>query len=70
VAADAETGEGVGVARYVRDNDDPEQAEFACTVADAWQERGVGSMLAERLAGRARAAGIERFRARLGPAAG
>jgi RimJ/RimL family protein N-acetyltransferase len=65
VAADAETGEGVGVARYVRDNDDPEQAEFACTVADAWQERGVGSMLAERLAGRARAAGIERFRARL-----
>jgi GNAT superfamily N-acetyltransferase len=65
VAADARTGEGVGVARYVRDGDDPRQAEFACTVSDAWQERGVGTILAERLAGRARAAGIERFRAQL-----
>ena len=65
VAADVETGEGVGVARYVRDDDDPRQARFACTVIDTWQERGVGSVLAERLAGRARAAGIERFRALL-----
>ena len=65
VAADAESGEGVGVARYVRDSGDPRQAEFACTVADAWQERGVGSILTERLAARARAAGIERFRALL-----
>jgi RimJ/RimL family protein N-acetyltransferase len=65
VAADAESGQGVGVARYIRDPDDPRQAEFACTVADAWQERGVGSVLAEHLATRARATGIERFRALL-----
>lgn len=65
VAVDAETGEGVGVARYVRDRDDPRQAELACTVMDPWQRRGVGSILVERLAARARACGVERFRARL-----
>ena len=63
VAFSADSGEGVGVARYIRDSDDPGQAIFACTVADAWQERGVGSVLAEHLARRAKAAGIERFRA-------
>lgn len=63
VAVDARTGEGVGVARYIRDRDDPQQAELACTVLDAWQRRGVGSVLVERLAERARASGIERFRA-------
>lgn len=65
VAVDARTGEGVGVARYIRDRDDPRQAELACTVLDAWQRRGVGSILVERLADRARASGIERFRAML-----
>jgi GNAT superfamily N-acetyltransferase len=60
VAIDAATGEGVGVARYVRVPDDPTRAEVACTVVDPWQHRGVGSALAERLAARARAAGIER----------
>jgi RimJ/RimL family protein N-acetyltransferase len=65
VAVDAETGEGVGVVRYVRDRDDPREAELFCTVMDAWQRRGVGSILVERLAARARAAGIERFRALL-----
>ena len=63
VAVDSRTGEGVGVARYIRDGDDPRQAELACTVTDAWQRRGVGSILVERLAERARASGIERFRA-------
>jgi GNAT superfamily N-acetyltransferase len=60
VAIDAATGEGVGVARYVRVPDDPARAEVACTVVDPWQHRGVGSALAERLAARAGAAGIER----------
>jgi GNAT superfamily N-acetyltransferase len=60
VAIDAATGEGVGVARYVRVPDDPARAEVACTVVDPWQHRGVGSALAERLAARAAAAGIER----------
>jgi RimJ/RimL family protein N-acetyltransferase len=57
----AATGEGIGIARYIRAPDDPLQAEFTCTVADSWQRRGVGTALIERLAARARAAGIERF---------
>jgi GNAT superfamily N-acetyltransferase len=65
VALDATTGEGVGVARYDRVPDDPTRAEVACTVLDPWQHRGVGSALAERLAVRARAAGIERCTALL-----
>jgi N-acetylglutamate synthase-like GNAT family acetyltransferase len=63
VAIDATTGEGVGVARYARVADDPTTAEVACTVADGWQHRGVGTALVERLAERARAVGIERARA-------
>jgi GNAT superfamily N-acetyltransferase len=65
VALDALTGDGVGVARYIRAADDPTRAEVACTVLDSWQHRGVGSALAERLARRARAAGIERCTALL-----
>jgi GNAT superfamily N-acetyltransferase len=60
VAIDAATGMGVGMARYSRLADDPTRAEVACTVIDGWQHRGVGSALVERLATRARAAGIER----------
>jgi GNAT superfamily N-acetyltransferase len=65
VALDAATGEGVGLARYERVPGDPTRAEVWCTVVDAWQHRGVGSVLAERLAARARTAGIERFTALL-----
>lgn len=54
-------GECVGAARFVRAPDDPAQAEFTCTVADAWQRRGVGTALVERLAERARALGVEHF---------
>jgi acetyltransferase len=46
----------VGVARYAP-NADGETAEFALTVADAWQGRGVGHALLERLCDCARAAG-------------
>lgn len=64
-ALDAMTGDGIGIARYVRDPGDPRLAEVAITVADAWQGRGVGTALLERLAERARAAGIERITARM-----
>ena len=64
-ALDAVTGAGIGIARYVRDPDDPHQAEVAIVVADAWQGRGVGTALMERLAARARAAGVERITARM-----
>ncbi len=38
-------------------------AEVAFVVADAWQHRGIGSLLLEKLAGAARQRGIRRFRA-------
>lgn len=63
VALDAETGEGVGVARYVRDADRPERAEAAVTVIDDWQGRGLGTLLLELLAVRAREEGIGLFTA-------
>jgi nucleotide-binding universal stress UspA family protein/GNAT superfamily N-acetyltransferase len=59
VAVDAETGQGAGVARYVRTG--PEVAEPAIVVADDWQGRGVGSRLLDALADRAREEGIRRF---------
>jgi GNAT superfamily N-acetyltransferase len=64
-ARDAETGEGVGVARYVRLEGQPEVAEAAVAVVDEWQHRGVGGELLRRLTERARENGVERFRARL-----
>jgi protein lysine acetyltransferase len=53
----------VGVARFVRLGEDPSAAEVAIVVADQWQNRGVGSLLARELAARARALGIRRFTA-------
>lgn len=49
-------GEFIGVGRYAP-NADGETAEFALTVADAWQGRGVGRALLERICECARAAG-------------
>jgi GNAT superfamily N-acetyltransferase len=61
----ADTGDGVGVARYVRLASQPDVAEAAVAVLDEWQHRGVGSALLRRLTERARENGIRRFRARL-----
>lgn len=61
VALDADSGDGVGVARFIRVNGDV--AECAVTVADDWQGRGVATELLDRLAERAREEGIERFTA-------
>ena len=38
-------GQGVGVARYIRDPEEPRAAELAITVVDDWQGRGLGSKL-------------------------
>jgi acetyltransferase len=56
----------IGVARFVRLPEDPEAAEVAIVVADEWQGRGVGSLLARELAARARGLGIRRFTATIG----
>jgi GNAT superfamily N-acetyltransferase len=58
-----DTGEGLGIARYVRDADDPTHAEVAITVLDRWQGRGVGGVLLGALAARARDEGIACFTA-------
>ena len=48
----------IGVARYVR-RDDCKTCEFALAVADAWQHRGIGRVLMQRLMDGAATAGIE-----------
>jgi RimJ/RimL family protein N-acetyltransferase len=53
----------IAVARFVRLHDDPEAAEVAIVVADNWQRRGLGSLVAGRLADEARRLGIRRFTA-------
>lgn len=62
-ALDHADGRGVGIARYVRDADDPQAAEIAVTVIDDWQGRGLGTELVAQLSERARSEGIRRFTA-------
>jgi GNAT superfamily N-acetyltransferase len=63
VAIDPGTGEGVGVARFVRARGRGDSAEIAIAVADDWQGRGLGTELLRRLADRAREEGVARFTA-------
>ena len=65
-ALSAADGRGVGIARYVRDSNDPRSAEIAVTIVDDWQGRGLGTELLARLSDRARQAGIDRFTALAG----
>lgn len=62
-ALDHVRGGGVGIARYVRDRENPAAAEIAVTIVDDWQGRGLGGELLARLADRARQEGIRRFTA-------
>lgn len=61
VAIDPETGQGVGIARYVRSKTDPKSAELAIAVVDDWQRMGVGTSLATALSERAKREGITVF---------
>jgi ribosomal protein S18 acetylase RimI-like enzyme len=63
VAIEPSSGEGLGIARYVRSSQDPAAAECAVAVADEWQGRGLGTALLRRLMARARDEGIERITA-------
>jgi RimJ/RimL family protein N-acetyltransferase len=62
-ALDHVRGGGVGIARYVRDRENPAAAEIAVTIVDDWQGRGLGTELLARLSERAREEGIRRFTA-------
>jgi len=64
VAVDPATGEGIGTARYVRDEADPATADVSVVVLDRWQGHGVGEALLDRLAGVAIAAGVTHFSGR------
>lgn len=56
---------GVGVARIVCVDDDPETAELGITVVDDWQGRGIGRLLLERTVAAAAERGIRRIRAQI-----
>ncbi len=62
IAIEPESGEPVGVARYVRDPAQPHVAEAALAVVDEWQHRGVGTALLRHLIARARQEDVRRFR--------
>lgn len=62
-AIDPDSGNGVGIARFVRDLERPDRAEVAVAVADDYQRRGVGTALLTRLAARARAEDVRYFTA-------
>lgn len=64
-AQDLATSEGLGVARYIRLPETPDVAEAAVVVIDAWQGRGLGTLLIDRLAATAAERGIEHFVATL-----
>jgi GNAT superfamily N-acetyltransferase len=63
IALDDRTGEGVGVARYLRTPDRPGVAEVAIAVIDEWRGRGVGRALLEVISARAREEGVTTFTA-------
>ena len=53
---------GAGIARYVRLPDEPDIAEFAITIVDAYQGRGLGAVLLGHLIDSARENGIRILR--------
>ena len=65
VVTDGEDGPVVADARFVRDHDDPTMAEIAFTVADAYQGRGIGTVLFAALVVAARVDGVTKFHARV-----
>lgn len=62
-AVTAEDGEGIGIARYIREPHDPSCAELAIVVLDDWQRVGVGHQLMRVLCDRARDEGISTLHA-------
>ncbi|HEY7052538.1 MAG TPA: GNAT family N-acetyltransferase [Mycobacterium sp.] len=65
MVTDGDDGPVIADGRFVRDPNDPTVAEIAFTVADAYQGRGIGTLLFSALAVAARVDGVERFQARV-----
>lgn len=63
IAIDVATGQGLGVARYVRVAGQRDTADVAVAVVDDWHGRGVGGALMRELSGRALEEGIRRYTA-------
>jgi RimJ/RimL family protein N-acetyltransferase len=61
LAVSTEERRPVGVARFIRDGKRPDSADAAVAVVDAWQGRGVGTLLTNALARRAVQVGVRRF---------
>jgi RimJ/RimL family protein N-acetyltransferase len=61
LAVSVPLGRPIGVARFVRDPEQRDSADVAVAVVDAWQSRGIGTMLATALVERARTLGVRRF---------
>lgn len=53
---------GYGIARFIRDLNDPSTAEFAIAVVDDMQGRGLGTLLLAALYLRAKASGVRTLR--------
>jgi RimJ/RimL family protein N-acetyltransferase len=53
----------VGVARWIRDDDDPQSAEAAIVIVDALQGQGLGRALGHSIADAARLRDVRRFTA-------
>jgi protein lysine acetyltransferase len=65
VVTDGVDEPAIADARFIRDQDDPGSAEVALTVADDYQNRGIGTLLLGALAVAAHVDGITRFHAQV-----
>jgi CRP-like cAMP-binding protein len=65
VMTDGPDGPVVADARFVRDEKEPDEAEVAFLVGDAYQNKGIGTFLMGALAIAAKCHGVQRFTARV-----
>lgn len=62
LARDQPEHPGAGIARFIRLSNQPDIAEFAVTVVDRYQHRGIGSLLMAVLYGMASLKGVQTLR--------